>query len=252
GLRGGILLPNIPPDVGWITPLNHPDYDRLWAVCQDLDVPINSHGGTGSPRYAATPSSAVLMLAEVPFWSQRPFVQLLVGGVFERFPRLKFAMTEMGCAWIPTLLDRLDDIMGRIRTNKAVGELRFADDQILPRSATEYFHQNCWVGASQPTPADVAARQVIGGDRFMWGSDYPHDEGTYPFTREHLRLVFNDVPEAELRAVLGGNVARLYDFDLAALAADAARVGPTVDELAAPLEQLPADPNEALIKSVAH
>jgi hypothetical protein len=36
GLRGGILLPNIPPDVNWIKPLNHPDYDRLWAVCQDL------------------------------------------------------------------------------------------------------------------------------------------------------------------------------------------------------------------------
>jgi predicted TIM-barrel fold metal-dependent hydrolase len=221
-------------------------------VCQDLEVPVNSHGGTGSPQYAATPSSAVLMLAEVPFWSQRPFVQLLVGGVFERFPRLKFAMTEMGCAWIPDLLARLDDILERIRTKKAVGELRFADDQILPRSATDYFRQNCWVGASQPTPADVAAREVIGRDRFMWGSDYPHDEGTYPFTREHLRLLFNDVPEPELRDLLGGNVARLYGFDLDALAADAARVGPAVAEISAPLAHLPDDPNEALIKSVAH
>ncbi len=251
GLRGGILLPNIPPDVDWIKPLNHPEYDRLWAVCQDLGVPVNSHGGTGSPQYARTPSSAVLMLAEIPFYSQRPFVQLLIGGVFERFPRLEFVMTEMGCAWVPPLLRRLDDILERIRTNKAVGELRFADDQILPRSATEYFHQNCWVGASQPTPADAAARALIGADRFMWGSDYPHDEGTCPFSREHLRLVFQDVPELELRALLGGNVARLYDFDLDILAADAARVGPSVAELSAPLEQLPAEPNEALLKSVA-
>ena len=47
GLRGGILLPTIPPDVDWIKPLNHPDYDRLWAVCEDLEVPVNCHGGTG-------------------------------------------------------------------------------------------------------------------------------------------------------------------------------------------------------------
>ena len=47
GLRGGILLPTVPPDVDWIKPLNHPDYDRLWAVCQDLEVPVNCHGGTG-------------------------------------------------------------------------------------------------------------------------------------------------------------------------------------------------------------
>ena len=49
------------------------------------------------------------------------------------------------------------------------------------------------MGVSQPGPADVAARTSIGLDRFMWGSDYPHDEGTYPFTREHLRQVFHDV-----------------------------------------------------------
>ena len=60
GLRGGILLPNIPPDVKWIQPLNHPDYDRLWEVCQDLDIPVNCHGGTGSPEYAKVASSAVV------------------------------------------------------------------------------------------------------------------------------------------------------------------------------------------------
>ena len=41
GLRGGVLLPTLPPDVNWIKPLYHPDYDRLWAVCQDLEVPVN-------------------------------------------------------------------------------------------------------------------------------------------------------------------------------------------------------------------
>src|SRR6476659_9445438 len=64
GLRGGILLPTIAPDVKHVKPLYHPDYDRLWAVCEDLGVPVNSHGGTGSPDYGAFHVSALLMIME--------------------------------------------------------------------------------------------------------------------------------------------------------------------------------------------
>jgi predicted TIM-barrel fold metal-dependent hydrolase len=251
GLRGGVLLPNIPPDVKWIKPLHHPDYDPLWAVCEEIEVPLNAHGGTGSPQYARTPSSAVVMLAEIPFYSQRPLVRMLLGGVFERFPRLKFVMTEMGCAWLPGLLKWLDEILAGIRKNRAIGELRFSDDMVLPRSATEYFHRNCWMGVSMPTPQDVATRRQIGADRFMWGSDYPHDEGTFPFTREHLRQLFHDTPEAELRAILAGNAAALYGFDVDALAPLAEKVGPSVKEIATPLDTLPEHPNEALLKGAA-
>ncbi|MEZ5348968.1 MAG: amidohydrolase family protein [Microthrixaceae bacterium] len=73
----------------------------------------------------------------------------------------------------------------------------------------------------------------------MWGSDYPHDEGTYPYTRENLRARFHDVPEAELRQMLAGNAAAFYDFDLAAMDALAATVGPTVEEVAMPIEGIP-------------
>jgi hypothetical protein len=85
--------------------------------------------------------------------------------------------------------------------------------------------------------------------RFMWGNDYPHDEGTAPFTHETLRAVFSGVPEAELRDVLAGNVARCYDFDLDALAPLAAQHGPTVEELATPLTEVPKDANAALLKA---
>jgi len=246
GLRGGILLPNIPPDVKWVKPVYHPDYDRLWAVCEELDVPINAHGGTGSPDYGPYPVSALLMIMEVQFYGQRPFVHLLLSGVFERFPKLKFVMTEQGCAWVPGMLQHLDSMLANIRKNKAVGELRFDEDHILPKSATEYFHQNCWMGVSQPGQADAAARDIIGLDRFMWGSDYPHDEGTYPFTREHLRQVFHDVEEPVMRDLLAGNCAKLYGFDLDKLAPIAAEYGPTVEELKVPLTELPPNANEAL------
>jgi hypothetical protein len=80
----------------------------------------------------------------------------------------------------------------------------------------------------------------------MWGNDYPHDEGTYPFTRETLRQVFHDVPEPEMRAILGANAAALYGFDLAALAPLAAQFGPTVAELSETLTELPDSANQAL------
>jgi predicted TIM-barrel fold metal-dependent hydrolase len=249
-LRGGVLLPTIPPDVDWIKPLNHPDYDRLWAVCEDLEVPVNCHGGTGAPAYEPLPSSALIMLAELASYSRRPLLFLMLSGVFERFGRLKFVMTEQGCAWLPPLLKQLDGILASVRDRGAVGELRFKPEHILPRSATEYFRQNVWLGVSFPRIADVAAaREKLGIDKIMWGSDYPHDEGTYPYTTLSLRQIFHDWPEADLRRVLAGNTAALYGFDLDALAEPASRLGPTVSEVSQPLTELPEHPNEALLNN---
>ena len=150
GLRGGVLLPNPPPDVTWVKPLYDPYYEPLWAVCEELEIPVHSHGGIGVPDYGSGPLSMVMYITEVGFYSQRPFVHLLLSGVFERHPRLKFVMTEMGAAWLPPLLDRLDGTLKMIRGTGAQGELRFDQDQVLPKSASEYFAQNCWVGMSQP------------------------------------------------------------------------------------------------------
>ena len=245
-LRGGILLPNIPPDCKHVRPLWDPEYDRLWKVIEDLEIPINAHGGTGNPdygRYAATP---MLLMNEVPFYSQRPLVYLIISGVFQRFPRLKFVMTELGGAWIPGLLRDLDTMMENVRSG-SIGELKYRAEDAIEGTATDYFHQNVWLGASQPGPAEArVALDFIAEDRFMWGSDYPHDEGTGPFTREHLRQVFSDWDEARMRKILAGNAAALYGFDLDALAPIAAQYGPTVEEIRQPLTELPENANMAL------
>ena len=239
GLRGGLLLPNIAPDVKWVRPLYDPEYDRIWEVCQDLEIPVNVHSGTGNPDYGPYPTSMLLYINEVTFYSQRPLVQMILSGVFERFPRLKVVLTEAGCAWVPPLLERLDWALESIRSTGATGEIRYGAEHILPRSATEYFRQNVWMGVSQPGPEDVAAREKIGLDRFMWGSDYPHDEGTHPYTREHLRARFSHIDPAQLKMFLSENAAQLYDFDLKALAPLAAQFGPTLAEIAEPLDAIP-------------
>ena len=66
-------------------------------MLEDLEIPVNVHGGTGAPDYGNYPFSMLLYINEVGFYSQRPFVHMLLGGVFERFPKLKFVITEIGC-----------------------------------------------------------------------------------------------------------------------------------------------------------
>jgi predicted TIM-barrel fold metal-dependent hydrolase len=249
GLRGGVLIASVPPDVDYIAPLYDPKYDRLWKVCEDLEIPVNAHGGTGSPNYGKYPAAALLFINEVPFYSQRTFVQFVLSGIFERFPKLTFVMTEQGCAWIPPMLRRLDATIEQIRKTGRTGELAYSDEHKLPRLASEYFAQSCYVGVSQPGREDAAARDEIGLDHFLWGSDYPHDEGTAPFTREHLRQLFHATDPVELQQMLGGNTARVYGFDMDALAPLAAKAGPTVAELQTPLDQLPPEANEALLKA---
>jgi hypothetical protein len=83
-------------------------------------------------------------------------------------------------------------------------------------------------------------RHEIGVRTILWGSDFPHPEGTYPFTRESLRNTFCNVPTDEVRAMIGGNLARIYGFDLDRLQPVADRVGPSPEEVAEPLNHPPA------------
>ena len=247
GLRGGVLIQPVPPDAHeYIRPLNDPEYDRLWSVCQDLDVALQSHGGVGSPSYPNFPSSTILHMQELGFYTQRTLNWLILSGVFERFPRLKFVLTEQGGGWVGEFGQRLDALIQGVRSG-STGELRFTDEMAPPRLASEYIHRNIWLGVSFASRYDVQNRDVVAEGHWMWGSDFPHDEATTPFTREHLRISMQEVPTEEKRKLLAGNAAAFYDFDLAVLDKAAAKVGPTVAELDTPLEELPDNPNMALL-----
>ena len=91
---------------------------------------------------------------------------------------------------------------------------------------SEYWARQCFVGASMLSPEECAVRHKIGVGTIMWGSDYPHPEGTWPHTKERLHDTFAGVPEPDMRAILGENAARIYGFDPEALAPDAERVCP--------------------------
>ena len=249
-LRAGVLIPALAPDVDYVKPLYDPVYDPIWQTCEELQIPVHSHGGTGVPDYGKYAVANLLYIMDAGFYSQRPLVQLILSGVFERFPRMRFVITELGCAWVPPLLKHMDGVIDRINKTGRTGELAYTDEHKLPRPASEYFAQNCYMGVSQPGPADVDAMRILGLDKMMWGSDYPHNEGTGPYTREHLRQQFHDWDPGDLQQVLARTAAEVYDFDLAALKPLADHYGPTVGEIAQPLAELPEKPNEALLKGV--
>jgi hypothetical protein len=139
-------------------------------------------------------------------------------------------------AWLPRGLETLDWFYGRMAGGGAAEAVFFgAAAQAMTMKPSEYFARNIWLGASYLRSSESELRPGFGPDRVMWGDDYPHSEGTWPFSREALRVAFAGEDPDVVQACVGTNAAALYGFDLDLLAPLAARVGPTVDEIAAPL-----------------
>ena len=133
-----------------------------------------------------------------------------------------------------------------IHTNMArgqSGEIKYRGEWGLKQRPSEYARQNCFYGASFPSKADLDGIDAVGEDNVLWGNDYPHYEGTFPYNLESLRMTFNDIPEARRRKLLGLNAAKLYDFDIEALKPRAAKIGPTPSQVndALPFDQIPTD-----------
>jgi predicted TIM-barrel fold metal-dependent hydrolase len=183
------------------------------------------------------PQSLAMFMLEVTWWSHRALWHLMFSGVFERHPNLQFVLTETGTSWAPGVLEHLDMFYTRMKNNDQCSEHIFGGPTVAKMSLTpsEYFARQCHIGASFLPPKECQSRYEIGIDRIMWGTDYPHVEGSHPYTREHLRLTFAGVDPEEIEQMVCLNAAKLYGFDLEQLAEIAARVGPTKAEIAEPL-----------------
>ncbi|MBF9069340.1 amidohydrolase family protein [Streptacidiphilus fuscans] len=249
GLTGGLLLPGVPP--GSPVPELWSDvYEPLWAVCAELGVPVNHHAGSASPELREEPAARAVFMVETTWFSHRALWHLAFAGVFQRHPQLRLVLTEQGSGWIPGVLDMLEYYHRRLvgaaassgsAARAATAESKFGAGlaELTGDGPSAAWERNCFVGASFMRSHEVPLRDRIGLDKIMWGSDFPHDEGTYPYTTEALRVAFAGVPYDEVAAMVGGNAARVYGFDLPALDALAAKVGPLVDDIARPLTETP-------------
>ena len=221
---GAVMIPAM-----WMhqRPYHDRHYDPVWALCQELQMPIVTHSGSAScDEYG---DHLGIYVTEVTWWPARPMWFMLWSGVFERFPGLRFGVTEGGCWWLPQLLwfwDRL--FMGQKGSEKLRSDAFKGAVSMLP---SEYVDRNCFTGLANVKRRELGMRYEIGIDNMLWGTDFPHPEGTWPNTHEWLCKTFFDIPIDETRRMLGLAAADTFGFDVDALAPLAQKIGPTPTDL---------------------
>ncbi len=213
GLRGVLL----PAGVGNLPFYNHPRYEPIWATCSERALPLHTHVGSATPDYGELPGVGPIFAQESLWFSHRPLWFLVWGGVFERHPDLRMVFAEQGADWVPDTL--------RIMDNMYLHMFRH-EQQRLSLKPSEYWQRQCYVQAMFLSRREARMREQIGVANMLWGSDYPHYEGSWPNSKKLIHRALHDVPEHEARAILSENAARLYGFDLAELDAIASRIGP--------------------------
>jgi predicted TIM-barrel fold metal-dependent hydrolase len=232
GRANGLKAVNLPAPKSHLPAYNEELYDRFFAVCADLDLPLVTHVGGGDPPLGATGAGGyAVSMYETQWLSRRAVWQLIFGGVFERHPTLRFVIAECRVAWVAEALADMDSYCR--------SDLVPALDH-LSRLPSEYWATNCFNAGSFLAPFEAARRHEVGVANLMWGSDYPHAEGTWPRTRLAMHNTFAGLPEHDVRAILGENAVRVFSLDGAKLTAIADQIGPTLAEISDPL------PSEAL------
>ena len=245
GLRG-VNFP--PPSRAGHLEYNHPAWEPFWTACERLAMPLVTHSSGAAPfDYLSGPGGLDIMIYECGGWLARRAVWWLVHGrVFDRHPDLKLVITEQYEGWWSSTLHELDSIYLSFGA-KARGA------SVLPRLPSEYVRANVWMGASFPSVELLEDAHREGYvTNVLWGSDYPHVEGTYlnwdgpSVTRTALSHALSHLPAEEALMVAGTNAVGVYGLDVTALAAVAARIGaPTVAELTTPPVSLPEVPAQS-------
>ncbi|NWG52166.1 MAG: amidohydrolase [Hydrogenophilaceae bacterium] len=191
---------------------NNPEFDKVWAVAQEAGLVISFHVGTGTKDLVVTrgPGGAIINYWETTVPAQRCVVHMVSSGALDRFPKLKVMTAEAGASWMPALGDRLDEAYrqhGRWMKPKLE---RLPSDILKAQVYSSFQHDETAV----PTAIHSDYKNIL------WGSDYPHLEGTFPRTQEVLRELFKDVPDAVRHRVTLGAFEELFGVRMpAALAA---------------------------------
>ena len=184
---------------------NLPVFDPLWAVIQETGLPITFHVSTGrDPRASRGNGGAVINYVSHSLSPTiEPVANLCASGVFERFPRLRFATIEAGIGWIPWLLTAMDE---------AYLKHHFWVRPKLPKLPSAYFREHGFASFQEDKPGlDLAEKYDLTGN-LMWGNDYPHHEGTWPHSAEAIERTMGQLSDASRAKVLGLNAARFFRF----------------------------------------
>ena len=203
---------------------NHTKYYPVWELLQEYKLPLHFHSGSAPAYDTSQPGWIGTFLCEFAFWMTRPLWSLIFGGVFELYPRLKVCFTEAGGEfWFPWMIELMDIRASAKHTSGKLGDY----NTNMTRKPSEYFATNIFVGCSAlPDEETTESYYKIGISRILWGTDYPHPEGTWPATLEKMQLSLGGLPNDDIQKMLGTNALDVYDIDPKPLWDLAAKIGP--------------------------
>jgi predicted TIM-barrel fold metal-dependent hydrolase len=197
-----------------------PRFDRVWALAAELGTPLSFHIGTYRADAARdkavviagaqtdTPRPVQTAFSTADLHVRNVLADLVFAGVFERHPGLRVVSAEHEIGWLPHFVERMDYTY----TQRATRGVRFAD-AALP---SDFVRRQVWVQFCED-PLASQAIDFIGSANVLWGTDYPHSEGTFPRSRAVLDSLLVAQAAAVRRAVLVDNPVRLYNIEPAVL-----------------------------------
>ncbi len=187
-----------------------PEYEPLWATAHDLGMPLSLHIGTNRPgpgqQFADLDSATAAFVSNADHWVRMSLANMIFSGVFDRYPNLQVGSVEMELSWVPHFLDRMDYNYTQ-RAQEFSRSYRFKED-MLP---SDFFHRNVFLGF-QEDALGIRDRHIIGVDNLLWGGDYPHQESTFPRSRQIIEEILVDCTEDEKARIAGGNAIRIYNL----------------------------------------
>jgi predicted TIM-barrel fold metal-dependent hydrolase len=201
----GAMIPVYPPKFRRYDSL---EYDRFWGAAQDLEMPLSLHVatnryGSGENDGSETGGARVGIAPNQDFFPRVSISDMILSGVFERFPKLQVGVVEHELSWVPFFLTRLDYTYNQQGFGRE--GYRFKEDM----QPSDYFHRNIFLGF-QEDELGIRLRDIIGVDNLQWGADYPHMESTFPKSQAILEEILADCTEEEKSKIAGGNAARVY------------------------------------------
>ncbi len=194
-----VFLPTVPPQS---RPLwNDPEWDPLWAAADEAGLVVAFHIGTdGENVVFRGRGGAILNFAETSYGGQRATSQMIASGVFDRHPALKVLISEGGATWVPFLGDRM---------NEVVRQQPFFIWPNLERMPKDYMNTNIYASFQHDESA-IPTYTTLGYRNVLFGSDYPHLEGTYGHTQKTLHELFDDVPDDVRHRITIGTFLELF------------------------------------------
>jgi predicted TIM-barrel fold metal-dependent hydrolase len=182
-------------------------WDPVFGAAQELNLVLVLHTGTGryNVRGFRGNGGAVMNHTVQACDAFITVMAMVAGGVLDRFPRVQVCTIEGGSSWLAALAERMDEVY------EAHAPFVRPKLSVLP---SEVIRRQVHCGF-QYDRAAIMARSVTGTAALMWGSDYPHHEGTFPRSRDVIAHLFDgiDISDEDKAAILGGNAARLFRPD---------------------------------------